>query len=59
MRLQRLVLVLVASGLLMPGSLVEAQVTTATLVGELRDRTGAVLPGATVVATHEETGVAR
>ena len=57
--LQRLVLVLFASGLLMSASPVEAQVTTATLVGQLRDSSGAVIPGATVVATHEGTGVAR
>ena len=38
---------------------VEAQVTTATLVGQLRDSSGAVIPGATVLATHEGTGVTR
>ena len=36
-----------------------AQVTTATLVGQLRDSSGAGIPGAMVVATHEGTGVAR
>jgi hypothetical protein len=36
-----------------------AQVTTATLVGLVRDSSSAVIPGATVVATHEGTGVAR
>ena len=36
-----------------------AQVTTATLVGQLRDSSAAVIPGATVVATHEGTGVSR
>src|SRR5690242_3158149 len=36
-----------------------AQVTTATLVGLVRDNSGAVIPGANVVATHEGTGVAR
>jgi Carboxypeptidase regulatory-like domain/TonB-dependent Receptor Plug Domain/TonB dependent receptor len=35
------------------------QVTTATLVGLVRDSSAAVIPGATVVATHEGTGVAR
>ena len=34
----------------------EAQVTTATLYGIVRDRTGAVLPGASVTVTHEGTG---
>jgi carboxypeptidase family protein/TonB-dependent receptor-like protein len=36
-----------------------AQVTTGTLVGLLRDTSSAVVPGATVVATHEGTGVSR
>ena len=36
-----------------------AQVTTATLVGLVRDNSGAVIPGASVVATHEGTGVSR
>jgi hypothetical protein len=36
-----------------------AQVTTATLVGLVRDNSGAVIPGASVVATNEGTGVAR
>jgi carboxypeptidase family protein/TonB-dependent receptor-like protein len=36
-----------------------AQVTTSTLVGLVRDASNAVIPGATVVATHEGTGVAR
>ena len=38
---------------------VQAQVTTGTLVGLVRDSSGAVLPGATVVATHQGTGVPR
>ncbi len=33
-----------------------AQVTTATLVGQLRDTSAAVLPGAIVLVTHEGTG---
>ena len=36
-----------------------AQVTTATLIGLVRDSTGDIVPGATVVATNEGTGVAR
>jgi hypothetical protein len=56
---QRFVLFLFASALLMPASPLDAQVTTATLVGQLRDSSGAVIPGATVVATHEGTGVSR
>ena len=34
-----------------------AQIDTASLVGTVRDSSGAVLPGVTVVATHVETGV--
>src|SRR6476660_1571975 len=56
---QRIVHVLVASALLMSASPLHAQVTTATLVGLLHDSSGAVIPGATVVATHEGTGIAR
>ncbi len=36
-----------------------AQVTTSTLVGIVRDASGAVIPGANVVATHDGTGVSR
>src|SRR5262245_18733857 len=38
---------------------VHAQVTTATLVGQLRDISAAVIPGATVTVSHEGTGVSR
>jgi len=38
---------------------VDAQVTTATLVGLVRDNSAAVIPGASVLATHEGTGVSR
>jgi hypothetical protein len=58
-QVQRFVLFLFASALLMRASPLDAQVTTATLVGQLRDTSGAVIPGATVVATHEGTGVSR
>src|SRR5688572_33221282 len=36
-----------------------AQVTTATLLGAVRDTSGAVIPGATVIAAHQGTGVTR
>ena len=49
---------LVALVLLVAAS-AHAQVTTATLVGLVRDNSGAVIPGASVIATHEGTGVAR
>jgi len=55
----RIVPVLIASAFLVPPSPVRAQVTTATLVGVVHDSSAAVIPGATVVATHEGTGVSR
>src|SRR5262245_53253618 len=51
-------LFVLASTIVAAGRL-SAQVTTATLVGQLRDSSAAVLPGAIVVATNEGTGVAR
>jgi hypothetical protein len=44
---------------LFSSSHVDAQVTTATLVGLVRDNSAAVIPGASVLATHEGTGVSR
>src|SRR5262245_48214924 len=41
-----------------PASL-EAQVTTATLYGVVRDVTGAVLPGASVSATNQGNNISR
>jgi outer membrane receptor protein involved in Fe transport len=38
---------------------VAAQVTTATVYGVVRDATGAVLPGATVMATNQGTNLSR
>src|SRR5262245_60721492 len=38
---------------------VDAQVTTATLVGLVRDNSAAVIPGANLVVTNEGTGVTR
>src|SRR5687767_9099598 len=40
-------------------SLAIAQVTTGTILGTVKDQTGAVLPGATVTATNVETGISR
>lgn len=45
--------------LLLPSTRVDAQVTTATLVGLVSRNSAAVIPGASVVATHEGTGIAR
>ena len=50
---------LLSAFLLLISASVNAQVTTATLVGLVRDNSAAVIPGANVVATHEGTGVAR
>src|SRR5688572_1834196 len=48
-----------AAILLLVSIAAHAQVTTSTLVGLVRDASNAVIPGATVVATHEGTGVSR
>src|SRR5688572_31378208 len=48
-----------AAILLLVSIAAHAQVTTSTLVGLVRDSSAAVIPGATVVATHEGTGVSR
>src|SRR5687768_5364965 len=52
-------LLLLAAVLFLVSVSVNAQVTTGTLVGLVRDNSAAVIPGASVVATHEGTGVAR
>ncbi|MBA2353769.1 MAG: TonB-dependent receptor [Acidobacteria bacterium] len=52
------IVVIVLAVLAAAGSL-HAQVTTATLMGLVRDASGSVIPGATVVATHDATGVPR
>src|SRR5262249_22024633 len=36
-----------------------AQITAATISGVVKDETGAVLPGADIVATNVETGISR
>lgn len=51
--------VLSAALVLLVAITAHAQVTTATLVGLVRDAQNAVIPGATVIATHEGTGVSR
>ena len=45
--------------MLVPAGRLQAQVTTATFFGLVHDSSGAVVPGATVVATHQGTGVPR
>ncbi len=55
----RIVLLFAATVLILSPRVLHAQVTTATLVGQVRDASNAVIPGANVVATHEGTGVSR
>lgn len=47
------------SFLLLFSSQISAQVTTATIVGTVRDETGAVLPGVTITVKNLETGIVR
>lgn len=50
---------LFAAAILVPAGTLDAQVTTATLYGVVRDSTGAVLPGASVSATNQGTNLLR
>src|SRR5687767_9232481 len=45
--------------LLIPSSAIDAQVLYGSIVGNVKDASNAVLPGATVVATHDETKATR
>ncbi len=45
--------------LLLAPSLARAQATASSIEGMVRDSSGAVLPGVTVVARHQETGLTR
>lgn len=48
-----------ALGLVMfAGGSASAQIDTASIVGTIRDASGAILPGVTVIAAHVDTGVA-
>jgi hypothetical protein len=42
---------------LLHGSLASAQTGTSRITGVVKDASGAVVPGVTIVATHEETGI--
>src|SRR5436190_15066676 len=59
MRIRSTFLVIFLAALLAVPVALSAQVTTATLIGTVRDSSGAIVPGANVVATNEGTGVAR
>jgi hypothetical protein len=56
---QSLRIIVITCALLFAIAAPHAQVTTATLLGAVRDSSGAVVPGATVVATNRGTGVPR
>src|SRR5207247_1127364 len=45
--------------LLLSSATASAQVTTADLVGTIKDSSGAVVPGVTIALTNEATGVSR
>src|SRR5262245_6010367 len=50
---------LVVVALLLSSSHARGQVTTATLYGVVHDTSGAILPGVTVVVTHQGTNLVR
>src|SRR5436190_21932547 len=52
-------IVMTAAAMLVPAPPLTAQVTTATLFGIVRDTTGAIVPGASITATNEGTGITR
>jgi len=56
---RRIFLMLSGAAILVLSVRLEAQVTTATLYGVVRDSTGAVLPGAAVSATNQGTNLSR
>lgn len=56
---RQLLSLLLAVVILVPFIALNAQVTTATLYGVVRDSTGAVLPGAGIIATHQGTNLSR
>src|SRR5713101_7817674 len=58
-RAARLFVLLAVAAILAPATRANAQVTTATLFGVVRDTSGGVVPGANVTATHEGTGAVR
>jgi hypothetical protein len=52
-------LFIVAASLVAAASLASAQAVSGTLLGNVRDSTGAVLPGVSVTVTNEDTGLTR
>src|SRR4051812_1117983 len=49
----------IALVVLLSGGIMRAQVSTGTVLGTVKDGSGAVLPGAQVVILNEETGASR
>src|SRR5215467_11368743 len=57
--MSRYLLVLLIGVILLGGSAVSAQTTTATIAGVVQDASGAVIPGVSVTAKNLETGITR
>ena len=57
--MQRVRVLLAASLLILTAPWARAQTTSSSIEGTLRDASGALLPGAAVVARHHETGLIR
>ena len=53
------IVLMLAAALVASSAVARAQVTTATLYGVVHDRTGGILPGVTVVVTHQGTNLQR
>src|SRR5687767_12388725 len=53
------VILLSVATIFLPAANVRAQVTTATLYGVVQDTSGAILPGVSVVVTHQGTNLTR
>ena len=56
--MHRFTIVLALVGVLLGAASAHAQFDTATVVGTVKDNTGAVVPGATVTLTNLDTGIA-
>ena len=56
---ERFSLLALCSLFMLSAAVAHAQVTTADLIGTIRDTSGAIVPGVTVVLTNEATGVSR
>jgi hypothetical protein len=52
-------LALIAAAVVAAAPLASAQAVSGTMLGSVRDATGAVLPGVTVVVTNQDTGLTR